>query len=198
MEMLKSDFEKCLEQLSTLQAALEVTMKITFDPSTGLVYEFRDEATTLALVDMLKWHGQNTIDCLYTHLMDSASLRKINKRAKACPKTVTMPHHIQPRSYVEYLYCYDPRTVRVRDGIPKIEASPSPSLGLGILPDDAGPDDSAHGDDAAISDSMSMDLIYEELPSVDDLVRRWIIIHSDDTNAEPRVNSSSGLQAAIE
>lgn len=197
MQMLKTDYERCLEQLSTLQAAIEVTTQITFDPNTGLAYENRDEAITLALVDMLKWHGQNTIDCLYTHLMDSAALRKIRKRAKACPRMDVTSHDIQPRSYVEYLSCYDPRAVQVRDGVPEIKTSSSPSLGLGLIPTDIDLEDPAHGDGADMSETRSIGSIYEELPSVDDLVRRWIVIHSDDTTAEPRVNSSSGLQAAI-
>lgn len=195
MQMLKIDYEKCLEQLSRLQAAVELTKQITFDPNTGLAYENRDEATTLALVDMLKWHGQNTIDCLYTHLMDSAALRKIKKRAKACPKTDMVTHDIQPRSYVEYLFCSDPRTVRVRDGIPEIMASPPPSLGLGPLPFDTRSDDPAYENGADMSEPRSMGLIYEGLPSVDDLLRRWTDIHSDDVNAEFGVNSPYGLQA---
>jgi hypothetical protein len=197
MQMLKIDYAKCLEQLSRLQAAIEVTTQITFDPNTGLAYETRDEATTLALVDILKWHGQNTIDCLYTHLMDSAALRKLKKRAKACPRTITMPHDIQPRSYVEYLFCYDPRAVVVHDGIPEIRAPSSPSFEQGVLPVNTDFDDPAHMDGANMSETRSMGSIYEELPSVDDLVRRWIIIHSGDMNAGPGFNSSPGLQAAI-
>jgi hypothetical protein len=212
MQMLKMDYERCLKQLSTLRAAIEVTLEITFNPDTGLAYGNRDEATTLELGNVLKWHGQNTLDCFYTHLMDSAALREIRQRAKACLKVHARTQDVRPESYAEYLYRYDHELVLVRDGIPTpvvhgsyrsmppIPRAPpartskyvpgsaiDPSFEMPVL-----------RDDAIVSESRSTSHVFEDLPSVDDLVRRWTNIHTNDTNVEPGAEASSDVQTPVE
>jgi hypothetical protein len=110
--MLKIDYDTCLQQLSTLRAAIEVTTKIIFDPTTGRLYTSRDAATILEFTDVSKWHRQNTLDCLYTHLIDSAVLRKVRQQAKGCVRT--------DRSYAEYFYRCDPKDLSVDGGTPMV------------------------------------------------------------------------------
>jgi hypothetical protein len=238
MQMLKMDYERCLKQLSTLQAAIEVTLEITFNPETGLAYGNRDEATTLELINVLKWHGQNTLDCFYTHLMDSAALREIRQRAKTCLKVHARTQDVRPESYAEYLYRYDPELVLVRDGIPTpvvhgsyrsmppiprapparmsmaqaMRAAPAitwmpqgmrtPPARMSKYVPGSAIDPSVEmpvvRDDAIVSESRSTSHVFEDLPSVDDLVRRWTNIHTNDANVEPGVEASSDVQTPVE
>jgi hypothetical protein len=55
-------------------------------------------------------------------------------------------------------------------------------------------DSSLYGVD---TESSSTSLVVEDLPSVDDLVRRWINVRSDDKDAELRVNRSSDAQVVL-
>lgn len=77
MQMLYNDYRLCLEQLSTLRAAIEVTSQISFCSEGDRVYGCKDAALTFELIKKVKRHGKITLKCLQACLMDSVALRKI-------------------------------------------------------------------------------------------------------------------------
>jgi hypothetical protein len=174
LEIVEADFDICLKQLSTLRRAIRVNRELIFDSLQCRASDGRAKSTTLELVNELKWHCQNTVDCLYTRLLDSLALRRFGKQAK--------PPHARP-PYA----CY-----------PSIPGEHSPRR---------------HGSDSiifidhavlvpqggvAMARLRYISPVLEDLPSIDDLVRRWTNVRSDDMDVEPGANPSSEVQIAVE
>ena len=195
MQMLYHDYGRCLEQLSMLQAAIGVTSQISFRSEADRVYGCRDAALTFELIDQVKWHGENTVDCLKACLMNSVALRKIEQKAKASRQDLPRDSFYKA-SYAEFLI--RPEETEVVGGIPRDKRGGTPPVltfdtelsELHIDPhvDVAG--FGAHFECFSARRSTSRRLVHE-LPSVEDLVRRWTSIPSNDADVELGATSSA-------
>ncbi|KAH0370744.1 hypothetical protein KCU65_g2289, partial [Aureobasidium melanogenum] len=209
MQMLYHDYGQCLEQLSTLRAAIEVTSQISFRSEGDRVHGCRDAALTFELIDKVKWHGENTLDCVKACLMNSVAVHTIEQQAKASRQALSRDAFYKA-SYAEFLS--RPEETRVVDGIPRSRSSVAPAVlefdirkhrSLLQLTSSGAKQMGFTGQVSESEDSERVDrstgpsIIYA-LPSVDDLVHRWTNIRGNNTSVESGAASFSNGQLVTE
>ncbi|KAH0014952.1 hypothetical protein KCU78_g8429, partial [Aureobasidium melanogenum] len=195
-----------IKQCQDLFAAIE-EMLPNLKPI-GLVYGCRDAALTFELIKKVKRHGKITLKYLQACLMDSVALRKIEQQAKA--SHLGYPRdHLYEASYADYLI--EPEETRVICGIPRHKSGHAPvALELETRPSRLRIQALEDGQYASAAVGMlgSQDTKWVErpttppvayaVPSVDDLVRHWTTIRSNDVNIDSGAASSSDGQPATD
>lgn len=169
MQMLYNDYKRCLEQLSTLRTTIESTSQTSFRIEGDRAYSSRDVVSMCELIDTVRGHGESTINCLKGCLIDSVASRKIKQQAKTIRQASRGSRGWKMNSTASMLH--DPDTMLRDDLRAKFR---------GISP-------GSPGCDEKVTDTQ----FTHDLPSVDDLVRRWTNISSNDTVVESSAASTS-------
>jgi hypothetical protein len=207
MQILFKDYVRCVDQLMMLRAVIQLATDITFDFEGDRAYGRRGAALTFELIEKVKWHGESTLHCLKACLMDSAAVRVIEQQAEASRSGLPRDAFYKS-SYAEFLD--KPEEILVIGGIPHatevvdLQEPETETYSIEVMPyvEVAG-----FGGELGVFSArrrtstrvLKLDeehtrarLAHEQLPSVDDLVRRWTNISSNDTVVESSAASTSG------